>query len=100
MPEAVVYPEDEADVRALIRYAARHGKSVIPRCAGTSIAGQVVGAGIVADVSRRMNGILEINATERWVRVQPGVVLDELNIALRPYGLFFAPEASTSNWTR
>ena len=97
MPEAVVYPEDEADVRALIRYAARHGKSVIPRCAGTSIAGQVVGAGIVADVSRRMNGILEINATERWVRVQPGVVLDELNIALRPYGLFFAPEASTSN---
>ncbi len=97
MPAAVVFPTDEADVRALIRHAAAHSMSVIPRCAGTSIAGQVVGPGIVADISRHMNSILEINAPARWVRVQPGVVLDELNIALRPHGLFFAPEASTSN---
>ncbi|MGC9345140.1 MAG: FAD-binding oxidoreductase, partial [Bacteroidales bacterium] len=68
-----------------------------PRGAGTSLAGQVVGNGLVVDVSRYLNKILEINEKEQWVRVQPGVVLDELNVHLEKTGLFFAPETSTSN---
>lgn len=97
MPFGVVYPVDEEDVIALTRIAAEHRIPIIPRAAGTSIAGQVVGAGIVADVGRHMNKILEINPEERWVRVEPGVVRDELNLALKEYGLFFSPETSTSN---
>src|SRR5690606_34285456 len=70
---------------------------LIPRTAGTSLAGQVVGNGIVVDVSKYFNKILEINPAEKWVRVQPGVVRDELNMALKPYGLYFGPETSTAN---
>lgn len=97
LPLAVVRPFDETDIGHLIRFAAKMKVALIPRTAGTSLAGQVVGGGIVVDVSKYMNRILEINAEERWVRVQPGVVLDELNNALIPYGLFFGPETSTSN---
>lgn len=97
MPLGVAYPRTEEDVRWLMAEARRRHTCLIPRAGGTSIAGQVVGNGIVADVSRYMNRILEINAEERWVRVQPGVVRDELNKALQPYGLFFSPETSTSN---
>ncbi|MCQ2347245.1 MAG: FAD-binding protein [Paludibacteraceae bacterium] len=97
MPLAVAYPQSEDDIIALMQEAEKRHTHLIPRAGGTSIAGQVVGNGIVVDVSRYMNRILEINAEERWVRVQPGVVRDELNIALRPYGLFFSPETSTSN---
>jgi len=97
LPEGVAYPESESDILELIRYAKEHGASLIPRAGGTSIAGQVVGRGIVVDISRHFNKILEINPEEKWVRVQPGVVRDELNIALKPYGLFFSPETSTSN---
>ena len=97
MPMAVAYPESEDDIRWLLAEAERRHTHLIPRAAGTSIAGQVVGSGIVMDISRYMNRILEINAAERWVRVQPGVVRDELNMALKPYGLFFSPETSTSN---
>jgi len=97
VPLAVVYPLHEADIRELVRFASENGISLIPRTAGTSLAGQVVGKGIVVDMSRHMTGILEINEEERWVRVEPGVVLDELNIALRSTGLFFSPETSTSN---
>ncbi len=96
-PEGVTWPAGEEDILEIIRYARRHGMNLIPRGAGTSLAGQVVGKGLVVDVSRHMNEILEINAEERWVRVQPGIVLDELNLRLKPYGLFFAPETSTSN---
>jgi FAD/FMN-containing dehydrogenase/Fe-S oxidoreductase len=96
-PLAVVYPRHEADIRELVRFAARENLTLIPRTAGTSLAGQVVGNGIVVDVSRHMTGILEIDEKERWVRVQPGVILDELNIALKHTGLFFSPETSTSN---
>ncbi|MBO6288440.1 MAG: FAD-binding oxidoreductase, partial [Prevotella sp.] len=97
IPQAVAYPETIDDIRTLLRMAKERGTHLIPRAAGTSIAGQVVGSGIVVDISRRWNHILEINAEERWARVQPGVVRDELNMALRPYGLFFSPETSTSN---
>ncbi len=67
------------------------------RAGGTSLAGQVVSSGIIVDISRYMNKILEINKDERWVRVEPGVVLDELNLKLKESGLFFGPETSTSN---
>lgn len=96
-PVAVVYPRHENDLRELTRFAGEEKITLIPRAAGTSLAGQVVGNGIVVDVSKHMTGILEINEEERWVRVQPGVILDELNMALKSTGLFFSPETSTSN---
>lgn len=97
IPYGVAYPMNEEDLRSLIREARRRDTSIIARAGGTSIAGQVVGKGIVADVSRYMHRILEINAEERYAWVEPGVVRDELNIACKPYGLFFSPETSTSN---
>ena len=96
-PQAVVYPTHENDIRELVRFAGQNHVSLIPRTAGTSLAGQVVGNGIVVDLSKHMTRILEVNEKERWVRVEPGVVLDELNIALKSTGLFFSPETSTSN---
>ena len=97
IPQAVARPKNGEDIRKLILFARENKTSLIPRTAGTSLAGQVVGSGIVVDVSRYMNKILEINQEERWVRIEPGVVLDELNQVLEPYGLFFGPETSTSN---
>ncbi len=97
LPQAVAFPESADDIRELIKTARERGTCLIPRAGGTSIAGQVVGNGIVVDISRNFNHIIEINAAERWARVEPGVVRDELNIALKPYGLFFSPETSTSN---
>jgi FAD/FMN-containing dehydrogenase/Fe-S oxidoreductase len=96
-PLAVVWPEDEQDLHLLVDYAHENNTSLIMRGAGTSLAGQVVGPGIVVDISRYMNKVLEINADESWVRVQPGVVLEELNKKLAGYGLFFGPETSTAN---
>jgi len=97
LPIGVIRPKNDHDIRNCIEFARQYQVSLIPRTAGTSLAGQVVGNGIVVDVSRYMNRILEINQQEHWVRVQPGVVLDELNKVLEPYGLFFGPETSTSN---
>ena len=97
VPEAVTYPENEKDIVNLTQMARERQTHLIPRAGGTSIAGQVVGNGIVVDISKHFKKILEINKEERWARVQPGVVLDELNLALEPYGLFFSPETSTSN---
>ena len=97
VPEAVTFPENEQDIVYLIHEARERKTHIIPRAGGTSIAGQVVGNGIVVDISKHFKQILEINKEERWARVQPGVVLDELNLALAPYGLFFSPETSTSN---
>jgi FAD/FMN-containing dehydrogenase/Fe-S oxidoreductase len=96
-PLLVVRPLDADDLKVLIRFAHKTGVPLVPRTAGTSLAGQVVGGGIIADVSKHMTRILEINEKERWVRVEPGVVLDELNKILEPLGLFFGPETSTSN---
>lgn len=96
-PALVVRPLDKEDIINLISFAQSVNSSIIPRTAGTSLAGQVVGAGIVADVSKYMNKVLEVNIDEHWVRVEPGVVLDELNKVLQPMGLFFGPETSTSN---
>jgi len=97
IPQAVALPKSENDICKLVRFASEHGTSLIPRAAGTSLAGQVVGGGIVVDISRHLTRIVEIDADARRVRVQPGVVRNELNLALAPYGLFFAPETSTQN---
>ena len=96
MPYGVAYPESVEDIQELVKEVRRLKTHLIPRAAGTSIAGQVVGSGIVVDI-KKWNKILEINREEKWARVQPGVVRDELNMALKPYGLFFSPETSTSN---
>ena len=97
VPQGVTIPENEQDIIYLIQEAQKRHTHLIPRAGGTSIAGQVVGSGIVVDISKHFKKILEINPEERWARVEPGVVLDELNLALEPYGLFFSPETSTSN---
>jgi FAD/FMN-containing dehydrogenase/Fe-S oxidoreductase len=97
MPVAIARPSSKEDIRRLVKFASTHKVPLIPRGAGTSLAGQVVGDGIVVDVTKYLNKIIQINAKERWVRVEPGVVLDELNMALAPHGLYFGPETSTAN---
>ena len=97
LPLAVAYPKDKEDVKSLIRFANTHKTSLIPRTAGTSLAGQCVGEGIVVDVSKYFTRILDINEKEQTVTVEPGVVRDELNNYLKPFGLFFSPNTSTSN---
>src|SRR5664279_4514425 len=97
MPLAVAIPKSVSDLKKLIVFAATNHTSLIPRAAGTSLAGQVVGNGIIVDVSKNFTQIIELNKEEHWVRVQPGVIRDELNMFLKPYGLFFGPETSTAN---
>ena len=97
LPLAVAIPKTKQDISLLIQFAAHHKTSLIPRTAGTSLAGQVVGNGIIVDVSKHFNQILELNTEAAWVRVQPGVIRDELNLFLKPHGLFFGPETSTAN---
>ncbi|MFT3947355.1 MAG: FAD-linked oxidase C-terminal domain-containing protein [Agriterribacter sp.] len=97
LPQAVAIPKTVEDIKKLIAFANKEHTSLIPRTAGTSLAGQVVGNGIIVDVSKYFTRILELNADERWVRVQPGVIRDELNMFLKPHGLFFGPETSTAN---
>ncbi|MEP7371885.1 MAG: FAD-linked oxidase C-terminal domain-containing protein [Chitinophagaceae bacterium] len=97
MPLAVAVPRSVADLKKLILFAKSERTSLIPRTAGTSLAGQVVGNGIVVDVSKYFRRIIELNAEQKWVRVQPGVIRDELNMFLKPHGLFFGPETSTAN---
>ena len=97
LPLAVAYPKNEADIKKLILFANNEKLSLIPRTAGTSLAGQVVGDGIIVDVSRYFTKIIELNVEEKWIRIQPGVILDELNLYLKEYGLFFGPETSTAS---
>lgn len=97
LPLAVAYPKDDKDLRNLILFANKNELALIPRTAGTSLGGQCVGTGIIVDVSRYMNQILEINPEEKWAIVQPGVIRDELNLALSTYNLHFGPNTSTSN---
>ena len=79
VPMGVTYPKNAEDIKRIVSFAQAKGISIIPRTAGTSLAGQVVGDGLVVDTSRYLNHILEINQQEHWVRVEPGVVLDELD---------------------
>jgi len=97
IPIGVARPKNADAIKQLIKFANQHHIPLIPRAAGTSLAGQVVGNGLVVDVSRYMTRILEVNKDEHWVRVEPGVILDELNKHIEPDGLFFGPETSTSS---
>lgn len=97
IPMAVAFPRDRSDLRSLVHFARETGSSLIPRAAGTSLAGQCVGDGIVVDTGRYMNRILELDVENRRVRVEPGVIRDRLNEFLKPHGLFFGPNTSTAN---
>lgn len=97
IPLLVALPKDKRDVEALIEFARAHRSHLIPRAAGTSLGGQVVGKGIVVDVSKYMNRIIDFDPEARWVLVEPGVVRDDLNRFLAEHGLMFAPETSTAN---
>ncbi len=97
IPLAVAFPKSESDIQKLIRFASNNDTSLVPRSAGTSLAGQCVGEGIIVDISRHFCRILEVDKENRTVTVEPGVIRDELNAYLKPYGLFFGPNTSTSN---
>ncbi|MCK5825202.1 MAG: FAD-binding oxidoreductase, partial [Ichthyobacteriaceae bacterium] len=96
-PIGIARPKDKEDIKRIIEFADKHNINLIPRAAGTSLAGQVVGNGLIVDISKHMNEIIEINPTEKYAIVEPGVVRDELNLAVKQYGLFFSPETSTAN---
>jgi FAD/FMN-containing dehydrogenase/Fe-S oxidoreductase len=100
LPQGVIYPKNINDLITLTELSNMtqfHDIVLSPRGGGTGTNGQSLTDGLVVDISKHMNQVLEINAKERWVRVQSGVVKDQLNAAIKPYGLFFAPELSTSN---
>ncbi len=96
-PLAVAFPKNSDDIKILIEFAKENNTSLIPRGAGTSLAGQVTGKGIVVDVSKYMNKILNLDVENKLVTVQPGVILTDLNLFLKPHGLLFGPETSTAN---
>ena len=97
LPLAVAFPKDAKDIKQLIYFAKQNRTSLIPRTAGTSLAGQCVGDGIIVDVSKHLTKIISIDENLQTVTVQPGVIRDELNNFLEPFGLFFGPNTSTSN---
>lgn len=97
IPLAVAYPKDAADIQKLIAFAAKNNITLIPRTAGTSLAGQCVGDGIIVDASKHFTNIISFDATQKTITLEPGVIRDELNIYLKPHGLFFGPNTSTSN---
>ena len=96
-PIAIIRPKNDNDLKIIIEFANKHIVNLIPRAAGTSLAGQVVGNGIIIDISNYFKKIIEINPEEKYAIIQPGVVRDELNLAVKEHGLFFAPETSTAN---
>jgi FAD/FMN-containing dehydrogenase/Fe-S oxidoreductase len=97
IPLAVAFPKDIKDIQELIAFATKNKITLIPRTAGTSLAGQCVGDGIVVDVSKHFTNILAFDEQEKTITVEPGIIRDELNLFLKPYGLFFGPNTSTSN---
>jgi|TARA_R100000479_G_scaffold33554_2_gene13830 FAD/FMN-containing dehydrogenase/Fe-S oxidoreductase len=97
LPLAVAFPKTEKAIQQLIEFAQKSNTSLVPRTAGTSLAGQCVGDGIVVDVSKYFTNILSVDTQTKTVTVQPGVIRDELNAYLKQYGLFFGPNTSTSN---
>ena len=97
MPYGVLIPQSIEDVQATVELAASYQIPLLPRTAGSSLAGQATNEAMVIDFSRHLDQVLELNVEEQWVRVQPGIVLDELNLFLRPYGLQFGPDPASSN---
>lgn len=96
-PIGVIVPKNKPDVIKTVQIAAERNTPILPRGGGTSLAGQSVGEAIIIDMSKFMNACLEINVDEHWARVQPGIVLDELNHQLKPHGLMYAPDVATSS---
>ena len=97
IPMAVAYPKNEKDIKILIDFATKNNTTLIPRTAGTSLAGQCVGDGIVVDVSKHFTNIISFNEKAKTIKLAPGIVRDSLNVYLKPFGLFFGPNTSTSN---
>ncbi len=97
IPLAVAFPKDKEDLKKLIVFAHENDTTLIPRTAGTSLAGQCVGEGIVVDVSKHFTKIIQFNKEEKTITVEPGIIRDDLNLFLKPHGLFFSPNTSTSN---
>jgi hypothetical protein len=97
IPLAVAFPKDDKDIKTLIEFAAKNNITLIPRTAGTSLAGQCVGDGIVVDVSTHFTKVISFDEQAKTVTLEPGIVRDSLNLFLHPYGLFFGPNTSTSN---
>ena len=96
-PVGVVVPRSEEDVLAVLEVARDNRVPVLPRGGGTSLAGQTVNHAIVMDFSKYLNQVIEVNREEGWARVQPGIVLDQLNRELLPYGMMYAPDPTTSS---
>jgi FAD/FMN-containing dehydrogenase/Fe-S oxidoreductase len=96
-PVGVVIPKHREDVVKIVNICAKFRCPLTMRGGGTSQAGQAIGEGLQVDISKYFNRVLEVNAEERWARVEPGVVLDELNAHLAPLGLRFAPDISTAS---
>ncbi len=97
MPHGVLLPKTMEDVHAVVALAAQYQVPLLPRTGGSSLAGQAVNEALIIDFTPHLDQVLELNPEERWVRVQPGIVLDELNLYLRPYGLQFGPDPASSN---
>ncbi|HSM55180.1 MAG TPA: FAD-linked oxidase C-terminal domain-containing protein [Candidatus Sulfomarinibacteraceae bacterium] len=97
MPYGVLIPQRVEDVQAAVELAAEYKIPLLPRTAGSSLAGQATNEALVIDFTRHLDRVLEVNEEEQWVRVQPGLVLDELNLHLQPYGLQFGPDPASSN---
>ena len=96
-PAGVVIPKSREDLKRVVVACRKHGCSITMRGGGTSQAGQAIGAGLVVDTSKYFNRILEVNAQERWARIEPGIVLDELNAEMAPHKLRFAPDISSAS---
>jgi FAD/FMN-containing dehydrogenase/Fe-S oxidoreductase len=97
MPHGVLWPRSADDIQATVELAAEFQVPVLARAAGTSLAGQAVNEALIIDVSRHLDRLIELNPDERWARVQPGMVIDDLNLAVKPYGLQFGPDPASSN---
>ena len=97
IPVGVAFPKTVSDIKKIVLFAKEHKLGLIPRTAGTSLAGQCVGDGLVVDVSKHFTEIVSLDEVKKQVTVQPGVIRDELNQYLKPFGLFFGPNTSTSN---
>jgi len=96
-PLAIAYPKNTSDLQTLVQFAVKHSISLTPRTAGTSLAGQCVGEGVIVDTSKYFTEILSFDEELKTITVQPGVIRDDLNRYLKPFGLFFGPNTSTSN---
>lgn len=96
-PQAVIIPKTVSDIIQTIHFAQENRLTIVPRAAGTSLAGQVVSNGVIVDISKYFDKIIDFDKENKWVKVQPGVIRDDLNAFLKPHGLMFGPETSTAN---